>query len=52
MIFLFHCEKAIHDTGDCGLVFFIVDVSFYSRCAVCICGLNIYQTLRNHIQNI
>ena len=26
MIFLFHCEKAIHvDTADCGLVFSIVD---------------------------
>ena len=25
MISLFHCEKAIHDTADCGLVFSIVD---------------------------
>ena len=25
MIFLFHCEKAIHDTTDCGLVVLIVD---------------------------
>ena len=25
MIFLFHCEKAIHDTADCGFVFLIVD---------------------------
>ena len=32
MIVLFHCEKAIHDTADCGLVF------FNSRCALCICG--------------
>ena len=28
-------------------------VSFFnSRCALCICGLNIYQTLCNYIQNI
>ena len=25
MIFLFRCEKVIHDTADCGLVFLIVD---------------------------
>ena len=25
MIFLFHCEKVIRDTADCGLVFSIVD---------------------------
>ena len=25
MIFFFHCEKAIHDTADCVLVFLIVD---------------------------
>ena len=25
MIFLFHCEKAIHDTADWWLVFFIID---------------------------
>ena len=25
MIYLFHCEKAIHDTAACGLVFSIVD---------------------------
>ena len=46
IIFLFHCEKAIRDTADCGLV--LVN----SRCALCICGLNIYQTLCNYIQNI
>ena len=36
VIFLLHCDKAIHDTADCGLVF------FNSRCALCTCKLYIY----------
>ena len=48
MIFLFHCEKATHDTTDLRISFFlIVDAPCAYMWTKCIS-----ETLCNHIQNI